>query len=929
MKSHHEDTPVSLQRRRLLWSLPGGLALASPLALISCGGGGSDDTGAPPASEGGLREPGRAYVGTLAYTETAVDIDVPAGVALPKGGLAVYSALGGFGVVSGTRATVRHLFGTPQWTTLLTAEGLPLLFGYVGAGMTTLSVHSTAVALLAFAIGAEFSGGTTNAAWIDELRNSTAATDCAAAIGAALAADSYAIAIGSAAITDAVLAAIRQLLPGVRAAAAGQRARALGVTVNPPNPSSGLQTIIGDALNTVYVQNEKLRRAHHVIKREGYTPSGGAEVADAARPRIAAGDVPMLPGFESAGSIIGSVTQAYYAGDSTGLAFSRTPETPIPVTPDDAKRTRYSVTVLTAGNAALSYDPDAYAKLSDDEKRMIDITLFAPENLALKQLFIDLLVPLFLTWIGGKIGDQGKGLGPREYKEKLELALLGQILSVFQSTLPNIVAKMRDPRTYPDYGVGGALREIVRSHLIDYVDVPVPGRTLSVPVLSKFSTSMVLLMMKFLAYEVMSDKAGEALLNALDSDANDLNETLFEWRLDNNNAGQLQAIKANKASVALAGLGMANKCLGLVNDALDLLSKTRLLADMATSRLLESWQATSIRAKVRLNPNPLEVDVSGIYAVSAEIVDNDDDAYGNEKGSFKFVWVCSALAGDLYKRGSSEINSFETSNANATADYVPRGAEPEAGVEDTIEVSAYFEPIGSSKPSELIGKFTLPVKFKKAFNLVLSPPGTTDVPTDITLPVTALIKETLPAGATVDWEWSHAGAGSIEAVPADSVANDSMVLFTSATEGSATVSVRARINLIAANGQPPRSVLADPVSTTLNVKKGVKTITLTPPCGVFACGPLCGVTDYTAYIVPRIPGALSYTAVFSGFGYGPCNRSVTWNSERGDGGGCSFPISYHPFSAREAARAWAVWIGFGGPPPTAPAKCVVTITLPA
>jgi len=927
MKSHHQDLPISHLRRRLLWSLPSGLALATPLSLFGCGGGGGDEEGAPPPASGdGLRDPGRAFVGAIGYTETTVEVDVPAGVMLPDGGLALYTALGGFSPLTGARATVRHLLGTPQWTTLVTAEGLPLLFGYIGGGMTTLSPHSTAVALLAFSIGAEFSGGTTNAAWIDELNNSSAAANCAAAIAAALVADRYAVATVSNPVADALLAAIRQLLPNLETtASAGARVRPLGVTVNPPNASSGLQTIIGEGLNTVYVQNEKLRRAYHVIKREAYTPSGGSEVLDAARPKIASGDVPMLPGFDGAGSIIGSVTQAYYAADSTGLAFSRTPETSIPVTPDDAKRTRYSVTVLTAGNAALSYDPEVYAKLSDDEKKMIDITLFAPENLALKQLFIDLLVPLFLTWIGGKVGDAGKGLYPRDYKEKIEIALFGQILSAFQSTLPNIAAKLRDPKTYPDYGIGGALREIVRSHLIDFVDVPVPGRTLSVPVLSKFSISMVLLLLKYLAYEKMSVKAGEDLLKFLDGDENDLGENIFQWQ-----PGKGKPIQFNKENVAFAGMGVATKCLSLVDDALSLLSKTRMLADMATSRLLEGWQASAIHAKVRLNPNPLEVDTSGIYAVTAEIVDNEDDVYGNEKGSLSFDWVCTALAGDLYKRGSSEINTFTTSNANATADYVPRGAEPEAGVVETISVTAYFDPIGSSKPRELIGKFTLPVKFKKAFNLVVSPPGPTDVPPDSDMTLIAMVKEQLPAGATVDWEWSHSGVGSIAANPADSDPRDSSVAFRSPSgDGSATVTVSARINLVAAGGQPPRSVLADPVSTTLNVKKGVKQITFQPPCGVFTCGPLCGVTDYTAYIVPRIPGATKYTAVFTGFGYGPCNRGVSWTTEVGDHGGCSFPISYHPFSAREAAKAWAVWIGFGGPPPEAPATCTVTITLAA
>ena len=80
--------------------------------------------------------------------------------------------------------------------------------------------------------------------------------------------------------------------------------------------------------------------------------------------------------------------------------------------------------------------------------------------------------------------------------------------------------------------------------------------------------------------------------------------------------------------------------------------------------------------------------------------------------------------------------------------------------------------------------------------------------------------------------------------------------------------------------------------------------------------------------MPRIAGALSYKGTFSEFGYGPCNRTITWNSEVGDGGGCNFPVTYHPRSQWDKAPAWAVWIGFGGPL-TGPGKFVATITLPA
>ena len=675
MKYHEIDAPVSTLRRKLMLAFPGALAATSPLAILGCGGGGSDEPPAAASNTGSLHDRGRAFAGSLSLVETSVAIDVPAGVIVPAGGLSTYTALGGFSSVQSGRANVRQAWSTPQWTTLLTAEGVPLLFGFIGGGMTTLSAHSTATALLAFILGSELSEGSTRLAWIEELNASPVTTTFAQAISAALVVDPYALAEGSGAIASAAIAAVRGLMPPV--AAASERAHAMGLAINPPTAASGVQPIAGETANTVYVQNDKLRRAYHVIHREGHVDAGGATVADTARSVIASGDIPMLPGFDSAGSIIGSVTLAHFSNDATSLAFSKTPEVTLPVTPDSAKRTIYSVTVLTAGNASLSYDSEAYAKLTDDEKKKIDITLFAPENLTLRQLFLDMLVPLFLSWLGGKIGDERDKLGPRAHKEKVETAVFGTILALFMSTLPAIAAKMRDPKNYPNYGIGGALIDIVRNHLVDLVEVPVPGRSkpLSVPVLSKFSIGMLVILAKYLAYEKMKNADAEALLVFLEGKGNPTDAPNFSWQ-PSKNGGPATPVWVGAGDLRFAGLGVATKMLALVDDSLSLLSQTRLLADMATSRLLESWEVKVTKPKLRLNPAPFEVKESGVvYPIKAEIVDNDNDVHGNEKGSFRFDWVCTGLYGDLFKRNgvdgaAQEKNRFSTSNANATTDYL-------------------------------------------------------------------------------------------------------------------------------------------------------------------------------------------------------------------------------------------------------------------
>ena len=86
----------------------------------------------------------------------------------------------------------------------------------------------------------------------------------------------------------------------------------------------------------------------------------------------------------------------------------------------------------------------------------------------------------------------------------------------------------------------------------------------------------------------------------------------------------------------------------------------------------------------------------------------------------------------------------------------------------------------------------------------------------------------------------------------------------------------------------------------------------------------CGVSEYTAFIVPRLANAIGYKAVLSGYAYPSCNRTVSWTGPKVDGGGCNFPVSYHPHTSAGATNLWAVWIGFGG---ALSGKCVVTITL--
>ncbi len=918
---------LDLRRRRLLLGLPAGLLVTSPLALVACGGGGDDET-VDPGTGVDLHDPGRRFVGTGTTTRTDVTVTLPAGVTAPAGGLAAHTLIGGFGVVNGGKASLPLAFGGVQLAAVYSFEGLPLLLGFLDSATPgTLDATSTAVALVANAVGAPVFEGEVLTKWLGEIAASDVVAPLAAVVASELKRDVYALAVYSPAISAAVDTAAAGLLAGAATAMknAGDR-RLQGITVNPAGERSGVEPMLATTLNTVYVQNAKLRRAYYTIRRESTTDTAGNVTKDPARTVVASGDIPMLPAFGSAASIITSVTTAVYGGDDTGLAFSKTPETTLAL-PDGAKYATYSVTVLTAGNVALGYDSAwAVQNLTLDEIRKVDLQQMSVDNLALQQVFVDILMPFALSWIGGKIGDASKSLDLYEFRKKEQLALLGELVSLISGTLPAVYAKCRDD---PNYGPVAALSEIMQKHLVTLVDLPIGGVNVTVPWLTPFAIKFLLLLLKHYAYERMDAYSGELLLTFLEGHGQDSAITSsYEWK----SGSKTYTFDSN--TIAHAGLAVASKAMATVNGWLGHLNNARITGDILTSKLVETWELKVGKANVKLTPTPLKVDKLGVgYPIKAEIVDNDNDEFGAEKGSWRFDWVCTAQYGDLYKPdtggGTRETNRFSTSNANATCDYMARTIADASAAPETITVKAWFEPIGSSQPAVLVGQATCTLEFKQEFTLKISPQTGARLATDLTLPVYGFVNETLPANASIAWTWTHAGVGTLTTPPTDGNTREHAVtLATGGTAGFVTLGLSAKITIPGTSTTAGRTVITAPVSVSYQVDKGVRTVTFECGGGSFPCGPTCGVTDYSAFIVPKIPGALSYSGTFSGFGYGPCNRTVTWNSIRGDGGGCNFPITGHPFSAGIDAPAWAVWIGFGGPIEGG-GKFTATITLPA
>ena len=886
MKIQITDAPFApnVLRRKLLLGLPGGLALATPLALLGCGGSSdsatSDGTGEAPSVDVSSVPMG-GDTGNAA-TPTQVTVQWPSGAARPAGTMRIASALGSSDL-SGDAGQVDILGGGPDLVTLYSADGKALLTGFVGTGAASLSPSSTAGVLLHYALGLNFASAASTAAMQAYIAATPQATALAAAIASLLASDPAALHSVPKALTDAIAAARNGL---ATAASAAGRQRALGLTVQPIIPTGQLANTIGLSVeqgsepNSVFVRNEGMRRAVFEIRQEGWYDDQGAFHSD--QKIVAADEVPLPKSFDSFGGTLAGWAESYWGGASAwggeGEFFqSQTELQTLPLAPDSAKKTKYTVFVFTPGISQLP--AGEYARLHTEELAYIrggDLS----KNLHWRVLLEDFAVPFLLGLLSGAAKDEVKGA----YKD-LVAGLVDTVGAFVKDRMPDIASQLGEGKM----SSWDAFVQFAKALTIDPVTLE----------MSPALQALLALVVKVIAIKLKGE-TGRALYRVVQS--------------------------GGKRGAAIFPV---MRILEAVDGFLGGASKARLVHDSVVPYEFFAWEVMATKIKVVLKPNPLEVETTGVtYPVTVEIVDNDDDEYGNEKGSISFDWDCTGLYGSLYSRVDAELakpNHFTTSTVNATANYLPSGKDADAANPETITVQAFFEPIGSGGIRTLIGSATTALKFKKPFTLSITP-AKMDLPVDEHLSLVASIVETLPPTASVRYEWRlRSGGGDLNVSGADAAAGTQHSQVDYTAPGSETTAVIEVIGIVTRDPALP-PFRTDPVTSTVSVKKGLKQIVMEVGGGVFSCydTKACGVTEYTAFIVPRLASAQSYTAVLSGYAYPSCNRSVTWSTTKGDGGGCNFPVSYHPHTSAGATNLWAVWIGFGGP---FSGKCVVTITL--
>ncbi|MEP7302240.1 MAG: hypothetical protein ABI699_11980 [Caldimonas sp.] len=270
MRTQPTDARPDAMRRKLMLALPGSLALASPLALVGCGGGGdaalvaADD----PAGVGLDLPPFQRSV-------APVRVRLPAGVSIALAGTSVMTGNNASAVAADGTAGAVMLEEAPVMAYLFGADGRLLLMGVIEVGRPMLDSRSTAEALLYIASEAATLEPALQIAFRQVLQTHAVVEPLRVAVEASLGRGG--IDAGDAALMSALGAAQAVIRPAPIAAASG-RAHPLSLKIQPVDQISGITVKRDPAFNTVVFENAFRRRAYAWVDRVGHFDQDGKQV---------------------------------------------------------------------------------------------------------------------------------------------------------------------------------------------------------------------------------------------------------------------------------------------------------------------------------------------------------------------------------------------------------------------------------------------------------------------------------------------------------------------------------------------------------------------------------------------------------------------------------------------------------------------------
>lgn len=374
-------TQALLQSRRTFVLRSAG-AMAFPLALVGCGGGGSDSTPTVNGSDATV-DPGTK----IQFTAQPLNgsILLPGAVSIP--GLSIQSMGTASTSVVNNQFAFNGFAEGPILVGAFDATGNLVLAGLLDATHLQLSAATTALVLASYALSVSIHPSEIQDGYTAVLTAPGALDGLASTISAAIQANGAPwMSTADAGMSAAMAQVFAKFGPTALQTAAGDagRAHALGVIVVPTDRTSGLLAN-ADGIGKVVFQNYYRRRVYLYAERMTYTPRGGllTNSHEFIQPQpIKVPSVKSLPSILIlAGQLIAGVKDYYDPISISPIA--------IPLYPSDAAVTRYQVTAVGLGNIPGGLDVN---ELSAEQLKGL-------QQVSADQVILEIVLPLVINFV--------------------------------------------------------------------------------------------------------------------------------------------------------------------------------------------------------------------------------------------------------------------------------------------------------------------------------------------------------------------------------------------------------------------------------------------------------------------------------------------------------------------------------------------------
>lgn len=644
MEKQEIDARFSGLRRKLMLGLPGSLALASPLALVACGGGGSDSPDSATAEPTTTLPP-------VERSTLGLKMSLPAGSGVSLQDCRLMTGNNVSQVAADGTAGAVLLRGEPQMGYLVAADGRLLLMGVVEAGRTAINSRTTAEALVFIASEVALLDPALQVALRKVLQTHAVVEPVRVAVEAAIRRGG--ISDQDAELVAALIAAESIIRPRTPAGAAESRARAQQLTIAPADAVSGVTVNRDAAFNTVVLENGFRRRAHAWVERVGYFDSNGTEVSLAGPELLSDFDVSATTAlsFDNIVIKVGDFLADLAADigligrNQEGTApFSAIRSAPIylPIRPEDAQSSLYRARVVGVGLTPAQ-------SLTSEERNKLD-------ELVVATAWEDIVVPIMQTLVLPLISDRLGKLFQAEVKS-LWLATIGVDLvniAVLTPLLPNTLERVQQG------DAGGAFgafwKEFFSSNT--WQD------------LLKHSLNSLLIA------SVGADQGGPVVRDA---------------------AGNIVAVNLlgtelpGKVAQFQASLGKVAKIVVLIKAAATIVDFAAMTKDWAASQQRSEFALASSGTTISFTPAAVSATAGQSVPLTAVLGETADLAAGSV---IRYEWSVSGSAGGSLRNPANQSSGATLSTSTNTVDYVA-AAGAAAGATDQVKVKAVLTDIGT------------------------------------------------------------------------------------------------------------------------------------------------------------------------------------------------------------------------------------------